>query len=134
MKVYLVSTGAYSAHGVRGVFSTQELAEAYRRTLIEPNPGEDSYVEEWEVDAEVGKVWRDCFYATIGLEDGEIVGEHGDRILARPGDRTARPNYGYTGDESRKLVCSLVSAEHARKLAVEARQEWLRKAAVHSGM
>lgn len=53
MKVYMVSTGSYSDWTVRGLFSTLEIAQKCAAML-----GDDSGVEEWEIDALTDRVRR----------------------------------------------------------------------------
>jgi len=114
MKVYIVTRGCYSDYGIETVFSTRKLAELYQSELRDST----SDILEMEVDGEVGFVRRKCFYASIDLKTGDVVGEYQDSRMASPTLRSQ-------GDGVQ--VCSFVSAEHARKLAVEKRQEWLRK-------
>ena len=158
MKVYLVSDGCYSDYSIRGVFSTAELAESYRAVLAGDDSDSDAAVVEWEVDAEAGKVWRPCFRASINLsaiyhvftgevicEAGAIYNEDEGMALATPDARSKSPEAlgaphrpvlgkppSEVGPGGARRVCSLVSAEHARKLAVEARQAWLRSRVARS--
>lgn len=58
MKVYTVEYCEYNDHGVYGVFSTQELAEAQRKNILKLNKvtedKEQAYtIEEYEMDSEI---------------------------------------------------------------------------------
>lgn len=46
-KVYLVTSGSYSDYHIEAAFSTEELAEAYKKRW---GDSYDSYVEEWDLD------------------------------------------------------------------------------------
>jgi hypothetical protein len=130
--VYLVTSGEYSDYHIDAVFSTRELAETY----IEASKGmpyaDYPQIEEWAVNAEAGKVAREAWTANILLDTGEIRGEAREKLLARPRARKVEGrlypwNPGISPTSYTAL--SLVSAAHARKLAVEFRQAWLRKQA-----
>lgn len=136
MKVYLVTSGEYSDYSINGIFSTRTLAHAF---IEEMNKEEirvltdDENIEEWEVDAQVSARTMTAWQCGIMLDTGEIIeGPYKYDSLCRPfrgevlQEEVAVPMYGM-----RKItrVCSGISADHARKLAVEARQAWLRKEA-----
>jgi hypothetical protein len=58
VKVYTVEYCEYNDHGVYGVFSTQELAEAQRKNILKLNKvtedKEQAYtIEEYEMDSEI---------------------------------------------------------------------------------
>lgn len=58
MKVYTVEYCEYNDHGIYGVYSTQELAEAQRQNILKLNKvsqdKEQAYtIEEYEVDTDV---------------------------------------------------------------------------------
>ncbi len=126
-KVYIVTSGAYSDYQINAVFSTREKAESF------VNGGTDLYsIEEFPLDdygeESVHKVWS----ARINAE-GIVYTDETHEIK----DSTCRgktyPMTSYTPEYcvgkphiSVGVAESCVSAEHALKLAVEARQAWLR--------
>lgn len=115
-KVYVLTTGEYSEYGIEGVFSTRELAESARAVGIP-----DGDVEEYDLDEmvafEVGPMWT----ASIDKETGDV------QIRKDGAVRFRHPSAAAHGVGSTFLIAeSPVSREHAIKVAVEARQEWLR--------
>jgi len=131
MKIYIVTSGDYSDYGVDAVFSTKEKADAYVATArangdfscCVNNP------DEWELDAIPLESIKSMWTVNCDLGDGsldepigptaEVVsdGSRGDADIFAPWRAVGR---------------SYVSAEHAKKLAVEARQKWLREQANHA--
>jgi len=137
MKVWLVSSGCYSDYEIEGIFSEESLARAYCAELHSRGKYfDDADVSEWEVDSEAGKVFRTAFRACIRLVSGEIFGmESESLILASPHARSMNNAYGAEiGTNSYLEVFSFVSPEHARKLAVEHRQAWLRNSRLTAGI
>jgi hypothetical protein len=149
MKVYIVTQGSYSDYRIAAVHSTRELAEAHVARLTELTDPNEPAFGEYEVD-EPGSIPEVVpeYYATIFLATGELFDGH------RP-----RPDYRWPGAASRKVaacggggervwvndgsysqqparieVTSRVSQEHARKVAVERRQRWLRENKVVEGV
>src|SRR5579872_4521142 len=159
-KVYLVTHGDYSDYGVCAVFSTRELADKYVNGHNEYNIEEwglddntenairTSYTcaiglqdspkrkNSWDKTYKAGEIYQQSSFATVANvslrvpEDQELhdrsfkclTVEHlnGEEISRREEWRT-----DFT-------VQSFVSAEHARKLAVEAYQAYLRVRALES--
>ena len=119
--VYVVTWGSYSDYHIEGIFSSLSEAEAYAKIT-------EGGVETWLVDEFAGYIKRLCFWAIIRFGDGSIIKEG---CAERPGLPTARiaknilPN-PETPEWARCTYVSFVSPEHARKLAAEARQHWLR--------
>lgn len=119
--IYIVTEGEYSDYGIRGVFSTQAKAQAY----VDGNGGD---IEEWGLDEFAGWIKRTHFRAKIRLSDGAILQEWNYQATADPHKRSEDVQQWKGRDDMQMCATSLVSAEHARKLAVEARQNWLREA------
>lgn len=122
MIVYVVTAGCYSDYGIEAIFSTRELAEDY----IVANPKKYSGyndIAEWTVDERAGWVPRKGWYLHLGLSDGSVGNKGSETSTADPNARNEEPYF--MPDYVR--VTSYVSAEHALKLAVEARQAWLRE-------
>jgi hypothetical protein len=129
--VYLVSEGSGSGYRIAGVFSTREKAQAY---IDRVGPGDGRDIEEyglderqrWEharpwgcmIDLDTGEIFRGPLRAFPQVMDpGRAVASLHWRIAGGPRDRIG--HYAIT-------VTSPVSADHARKVAAEKRQEWLR--------
>lgn len=129
--VYIVTSGSYSDYGIVAVFSTKEKAEAFieQRRQTECYDHDDNEIEEWTLDEESGKVARALFSCFLQAESGDVVHEQGRTELAPPTARgmgTTIMDCFYKDRGVFKNVIkaeSYVSAEHAKKLAVEARQQ-----------
>lgn len=131
-KVYLVSKGKYSSYTIKGVFSAAEKAEAAMRL----RPDEDfNDIEEFDLDCtaqifEPEHVIKQMYYAEIRLSDGEtLIAYELPQYQHVDDDETCcsvkRSLYEEKPDYV--LASSYQSTEHAIKLAVEARQKWLRE-------
>ena len=122
--VYVLTEGCYSDHHVVAVFSTREAVEAFMERAKVANEWNDYAFDEYTLDdyatMTVSRYWE-CI---IRLEDGVICDElaHHGRTEHRIGERGT-----VEVDSDKAWAKSYVSAEHARKLAVEARQKWLRE-------
>lgn len=112
MKVFIVFEGEYSDRRPVGVFSSEEKAAEL---------GLDD-IEEFELDAITDKRWMLMYGAVIRLADGEVI----RRGRRGPGMTPA----GFRGEakisHETAWALSVESEDHALKLAVEKRQEWLR--------
>jgi hypothetical protein len=124
--VYLVTSGEYSAYSIEAIFSTRELAEAYRKIIQSEND-----VEEMPIDAMREAVrctiYQTCFEFTSGTVIGRSVTPDVVCSSARYSSVSVYQQPPQVND--RRIICeanSAISQEHADKLAVEARQEWLR--------
>lgn len=113
--IYAVTSGEYSDYGIEGVFSTRSLAEGF----IEKQDEEDRRsfdIAEWVLDEKRDHVKRMEYRAILG-NDGN-VGESYEtnrEVFAGPNDRgESETSEGYS------TGISYISAEHAKKLAVEA--------------
>ena len=133
--IYVVTAGEYSAYGICAMFSRREDAEHY----IEINEGKnkDVYsrytynIEEWDLDEHRGCEVVSVYTAQIIMGSGEIVRRAESKILSTElMARQTRVDVFDKSTDSRHhnaTVHSGVSQEHADKLAVEARQKWLRE-------
>lgn len=115
--VYLVTDGDYSDYHIKAIFSTRELAEAYKAKRAP-----DGYIEEYELDTASSEVLRTCYACHIWIEDGSIR-EWSFQEWALPTTRARNVAIGSVGASA----YSYVSPKHARKLAIEARQAYLRE-------
>lgn len=125
--IFVVTDGCYSDIHIVGLFSDRHKAEEIAVGL------RDGEVSEWILDALVEhevktNVWEGMInflygdFISLG-EDDRVVRPKGARGLTEVRYRYPKPGekepYGY--------VESYVSEEHARKMAAELRQAWLRK-------
>jgi hypothetical protein len=135
MKVYVVTSGEYSDFDLRGVFSSSKNAEQYRKNCEASSECQYSFndIIEWELDHELKETEYIEHYAAIMIDTGEECERRLPNISRRWGipesshwvDSTACAGRGIAYAESHKSI------KHAVKLAIEARQEWLRSAHEH---
>lgn len=125
MKVYVICDGSYSGYHVCGAASTKEKAEAAIKS------GVGSCYDEYDVDdflegVEIRDTWR-CKISKDG-----VVGtaKKSDRVLVAIGKRSDVRAVGKHGWS----VVSYVSAHHAKKVAIEKWQDWLRTKAMEAGI
>lgn len=144
--LYVVTSGEYSSYQIHAVFSTREKAERYTSEL-QKTPHSDAEIEEYALDADAEQIARPVWMCEIQVECGAIDNERQTAypLLAPRGRRAgivrhlpARRRQMFGSPQNpfeiigevlhaeRLCVQSYVSAEHARKLAVEARQAHLR--------
>ena len=117
-KIYIVTSGEYSDFHIDKVFSTKKLAHKFIG-----NGGEQFSIETWDVDKKSEGKIRQIFEIWIRLDNGELFHEGNSFLLDEDNKRAC-----WTGITSQHAQGhSFVSSEHAHKLAVEARQKWLRE-------
>lgn len=116
MKIYIVTSGEYSAYRIDAVFSTRELAEAF----FAGQPNEIYRIEEFDVDQAPSLRWVTLY--EIFWKNGQEPEFKESIAQANPHSRGLVYSYsnGYIGGFSE------ISREHAFKLAVEERQRLLR--------
>jgi hypothetical protein len=129
--VYLVSEGSGSDYRIEGVFSTREKAQAY---IDRVGPGDGRGIEEYVLDER--QRWEHVrpWGCMIDLDTGEIFRgpERATPRMMDPGRAVVSLHWRMLGGERDRIghyattVTSPVSAGHARKVAAEKRQEWLR--------
>jgi hypothetical protein len=120
-KIYIVTSGEYSDYSIDGVFSTEENAQAYvnRRNA-------DTTIEVYTIDKMVDYQNKTLYSVSINYESGELTNRYTLIPDTDNGDSgwldTKRLTTAYS-----KIgwirVTSYKSADHADKLAIEARQE-----------
>jgi len=131
MIVFVVTTGCYSDYGINGIFSTRVKAQQYIdgcRAAENCWNKDFNDIEKWTLDEALAEKTYTRFCCGIMLDDGAVLERHGPQELWGVPKSTTYvaedvPAYGGRGivrAESSK------SAKHAQKLAVEARQAWLR--------
>jgi hypothetical protein len=120
--VYLLTEGDYSDYHIYGIFSTRAAAEE----IAAESP--DLEIEEYELDALVGKSYGPVWRAVIFKQDGRMPYEPSKYRMIR------HPTGVIVGEYDQHFVVdSPISAEHAVKVAIEKRQGWLRNRATIGG-
>jgi hypothetical protein len=130
-KVYLVSSGSYDDYSVQGVFSTSEKAEE----AMKLRPDMDwNCVQEMEVDStsefiEDNHVFKTEYRASVRMISGDVATGKPRQVYKNINDdQPCVLVIDRSGGHSDFVsVTSYESTEHAVKLAVEARQKWLRE-------
>ncbi len=126
MKVWVVTEGSYSDFHIERIFSTEKKAVDF------VGDNDDLRIEEWSVDDAEGKKGTLNHIVSI---DG--AGNDFDRYVKSIGRIEDEHFKGRTWVDSERMVGnqitglvfvgeSPVNREHALKLAIELRQEWLR--------
>ncbi len=124
MKVIVLTSGEYSDYGISGVFSSMAKAEAYVMTMQKGEGGLTGYnFEEYEADECSAESWQSIFACAIDV-DGNLIRESTEEKLVMP-DYSEVRDFLRSSTEFRAE--SSISADHARKLAAENRQSWLRE-------
>ncbi len=130
--VYAVTSGCYSDYRIRGLFSTCANADKFIsicRAAAECYYDKDFDIEEWTLDVDLAQKTYTRYLCGLMLDTGEQVEKYTpQQFFGVPVSRSyvaeSVPVYkgrGIARAESHK------SAEHAHKLAVEARQKYLRE-------
>ncbi len=124
--VYLLTAGEHSDYRVIGAFSSQDRLEAAIKSCERDR---FNSVEEHEVDEIPEDACGPAFLTTIDLENGSVRQRHETWPQPRKADGACKISivslYGPSGPSCVHVV-SPVSADHATKIAIEKRQEWLR--------
>lgn len=122
---YVVTQGEYSDYSIIGVFLTREEAEAFTGGYDRDDPCGWYGIEEYPIGGPEGVRIRTVYWCRINLKDGQIprTGESVQLFDSSERATTIRgPNYDWE-----IIVESAVSKDHAIKVAIEARQKWLRE-------
>lgn len=126
-EIYIVTSGCYSDYGISAVFTDKQSAEDYVKECHKCGQS-DASVETWEANSEAEKVCRPAWAIQMFL-DGRLRMDSHYNILASPNMRVHEGiNNAFYDDGKYGFVCvtSLVSRDHAIKLAIEKRQAVLR--------
>jgi len=125
--IYLVTSGEYSDYHVEACFSSKEKADVYIQKFDKVHSFTIAQIETYHLDdPEIDAlVIKPEWCARVNLVTGEIFEDGSTDMLAQPHKRgkSHAPIIGYNHVISR----SYTSQKHANKLAVEARQKWLRE-------
>src|SRR5579885_931253 len=130
--VYIVTKGQYYDYGIDSVFSKKEEADRYAAELAHTTR-ELVRVEEWAIDTMAEMVARKCWHVNLDISTGQFClygfsrGEdyRESTELAKPEQRSGDFNAAGSLHWANVGATSFVSPEHAKKLAVERRQEIL---------
>ena len=125
LKVWIVTSGSYSAYDWRGIFSTQQKAWDYIAKLKSTGV-DDAESEDVDVNA-MDTALIEPTYTCILDTGGNVVKQLEGPYRFAEGERRGYASGGYAG--APYSATSFESPEHALKLAVEHRQAWLRNQA-----
>lgn len=141
MKVYIVSRGEYSDYQIIAVFLSEGDAKAFVGDAQAADQSID--IEEWDVGIPPGGPMQETFRFAVDIETGNQL-----TTVSQTGFSPDRPQYeqhpkhwseasvshyyplgAKPGDPCRDMIvgASVVSREHALKVATEGRQAWLRE-------
>lgn len=117
---YVITSGRYSDYSINSVFSTRDKAEKF----IADNPNQGRYdkleIEEWEIDELEGHTPKTVWFCNLTKSTGDVT-------RTWEGEQSCSKRYTEIGSNQYNVWAhSSVSAEHAQKLAIEKRQEYLR--------
>lgn len=131
MPIYVVTAGEYSNYGICALFSTTGAAQAFIDASEEHTPGGEYGIETYLLDKHLQPTKRRGWQAHIDMEDGELKRTESVELVAGANVRSLPPhNHAWRlpqGYYKWTDVISFVSEDHARKLAVEARQKLIRE-------
>jgi len=127
--VWVLTEGSYSDFSIRGVYSSEENA----RAVMAERKKTDRYCdfndpEEWELDGDIEFVSGPIFGVYIELESGfgrRQEPRYTGHCVRHPERCNVTEPFG-DGEKLSLFVASPISYEHAEKVAIEERQEWLR--------
>lgn len=138
MRVYVITSGCYSDYGIEGIFSTRKKAEDYiTKTKAAKEQGGDDFwidddfndIQEWVLDEQLKARFVVVHSIGIFLDTGDVAERPQQQTRFEvPQNRSyvteSVPAYRGRGVARAQ---SYKSAAHALKLAVEARQNWMRE-------
>lgn len=130
-KIFIVTEGAYSDYHIVGVFSSREKAEECSPAAVAGIA--HCWIEEWELDAMPDEGYMQQLFTTTLDVAGNIIYESGSNTELKPRDWSE----SYVWPKDSPLYAgqvrgdSVISQEHARKIAAEARQAFLREQLLH---
>lgn len=142
MKVYIVTSGSYSDLRIDGIFSSRKRAQNYinkcelemkkanKEFYLSGCPSDFNGIEARELNAELKECSYKVWYTSLILDDGSASGEKegAKQLWGIPKNEIMISEKApFLSGRSIVRVSSIKSAVHARKLAVEARQKWLRE-------
>lgn len=124
-KIYVLTQGSYSDYQILGVFTSRDKALEFCPALesgLNEDSGEKPVLEEWDLDPERPEEFMQETWHVYLNFDGQVSMES-NYAEEHPRDYSSS---GILHD--RKVIgTSVVSRDHAMKLAVERRQQHLRE-------
>lgn len=135
MRIYVVTSGEYSGYGIEAIFSSEEAAKSFMGVGRCGDYGDDLDLEIWEMDdpKDTADTHIAVYSSSIFLDNGKETIWSGARLRrVKIGEKFVPPKteiYSYAKQFGGDYIIgySLESPEHAHKLAVEGRQQWLRE-------
>lgn len=129
-KIYIVTQGEYSDYRIVAVFLTRADAERYTGGGVGTEEYGAPNIEEWEVGPpDPTKWWQRVYYHSLRPNgDNYHVSMSWEEVRREYTKVTTAPDMDKWGKfpwQHCATADSTVSAEHAKKLAVEARQAWI---------
>jgi len=128
--VFIVTQGSYSDYSILAVFGDEHEAEEFA-SRQKSWAGDNAEVEEWELDRWKEAVEKDTWQATIDLKSGELTRTGFPVKQYVPQGCTCWERY-HNKQLGTITLTSTVDFDHADKLAVEARQAYLREETILS--
>ena len=134
MKVFIVTEGEYSDYHIVAVFTNEEEAKNFVAAL---SPDDEPLYETWETGIPEDGLYQKTFTTDLKFSDGSLVNRQ-EEAQQHPRDWSEGfATYSYpklpNGQYDHTTVfdvcrgCSVISAEHADKVASEQRQAMLRE-------
>ncbi len=134
MIVYIVTGGEYSDYSIYCIFSNKQLAKEWISKQSNDIYGKNDYnIEEWSMDEQINVVEMTVYQQGIFLDTGELIESYQNIVVRNPfrGEclQSAVKVPMYNNRQVSRVI-SGVSREHAEKLAIEARQRFLRNESI----
>jgi len=135
-EVFLVTSGEYSDFRIEGVFSAPEKAEEFQKELGKPCTNgrgwtyrkDEIEVVAWPIDGRCSDKHHTVYRVSMMLGDGAIGADGCEFNVFGPGPHHTKVTFGSErSPEHWVTVESSKGREHAIKLAVEARQKYMRE-------
>lgn len=124
MTVWVVTKGCYSDYRIEAIFASKEESEAF----INGKYHDDIEATEWVLGARSNECMQEYFEAYISIQDGHLMAQNtGTEILAKDFSASRLCNLLRPMDSIQGK--SVISPEHAIKVATEGRQSYLRERA-----
>ena len=125
-QVWIVTEGEYSDYRIKAAFSTEEKARTFLSEETENNSAvyHSWHVEVFELDIHPDAFVQLVYGVTLNLNDGAVLDKYSyDHMGVKPRDWSGGRYYKGWAEVGGQ---SVVSREHAHKVAVETRQAALR--------
>lgn len=128
-KIWIVTKGNYSSYRIMGVFSSRAKAKEYQSKLGATEwDGYGGRIETWPIDELCPLVLKDCYSWAIYLDTGELympgTGTHKELVEE---SKKFEVNFFIGANRLAARADSYIDEDHAKKLAIEAYQAYLRE-------